>query len=111
MSDTNEPTKEENISPSVDNPVSPTSPKEFINEQVNDISHSEKYDQIQCIDSCPLGGREVGKSVKCDSCYHWFHLQCLNVKNFKDLPKAWQCLTCRLMPSQVKHIMIKVTAM
>ena len=111
MSDTNEQTKEENISPSVDNPVSPTSPKQFINEQVNNISHSEKYDQIQCIDSCPLGGREVGKSVKCDSCYHWFHLQCLNVKNFKDLPKAWKCLTCRLMPSQVKHIMIKVTAM
>ena len=64
-------------------------------------------EKIRCISMCKLNGLSTKKMVQCCMCLELFHLECINIKLIKELPKIWNCLRCRTLPVQIESLMNK----
>lgn len=37
----------------------------------------------------------LDKTILCEDCRYWFHMECVKIEDFNNLPRDWYCLKCR----------------
>ncbi len=55
---------------------------------------------LHCIIGCKHDGKESGNMLRCCTCAHWYHANCVDLKK-NELVGVWPCHTCRFIQHDI----------